>query len=73
MWKWVAAMGMAGAMWGQVVEEFAPPKAGCCLAAAAQGLADQLQDWNQLGRYAADNSKVTPGGVVFLGDSIIDA
>jgi len=62
---------------GQVVEQFAPPRANCCLPAAAKSLADQLQDWNQLGRYYADNQSLQqlppdPGRVVFLGDSIID-
>ena len=62
---------------GQVVEQFAPPRANCCLPAAAKGLADQLQDWNQLGRYYADNQKLMqsppePGRVVFMGDSITD-
>ena len=62
---------------GQLVEQFAPPRANCCLPAAAKGLADQLQDWNQLGRYYADNQKLQqlppdPGRVVFLGDSITD-
>jgi hypothetical protein len=67
---------MGGAsVWGQVVEQVPPIKANCCLATAAQALADQLQDWNQLGRYAADNEAVAAGGeeagrVVFLGDSI---
>jgi lysophospholipase L1-like esterase len=61
----------------QVVEQFAPPRANCCLPAAAKGLADQLQDWNQLGRYYADNERLKklppePGRVVFLGDSITD-
>lgn len=64
-------------VFGQMVEEFAPPKAGCCLAGAAQTLADQLQDWNQLGRYHKDNLALLakgpePGRVVFLGDSITD-
>ena len=61
----------------QLVEEYAPPKANCCLAGTAQTLADQLQDWNQLGRYHADNAKLRampaePGRVVFYGDSITD-
>ncbi len=43
----------------------------------AQGLADQLQDWNQLGRYHADDERLKalspdPNRVVFLGDSITD-
>src|SRR6476646_1652203 len=63
---------------GQVVDQFAPPRANCCLPATAKGLADQLQDWNQLGRYYADNQRLKqlppePGRVVFLGDSITDA
>src|SRR5438552_15903546 len=62
---------------GQVADNFSPPKAPCCLAAAAQTLADQLQDWNQLGRYFADNQrlKAMPADlrrVVFFGDSITD-
>jgi lysophospholipase L1-like esterase len=61
----------------QVVEQFAPPRANCCLPATAKSLADQLQDWNQLGRYYADNQRLKqlppePGRVVFLGDSITD-
>ena len=61
----------------QLVEEYNPPKAGCCLPATAQSLADQLQDWNQLGRYHADNERLKaqpPDSqrVVFLGDSITD-
>ena len=59
------------------MEQFAPPRANCCLPATAKGLADQLQDWNQLGRYYADNQRLKqlppePGRVVFLGDSITD-
>ena len=62
---------------GQLVEQFAPPRANCCLPATAKALADQLQDWNQLGRYYPDNQRLKqlppdPGRVVFLGDSITD-
>src|ERR1035441_5058523 len=62
---------------GQVVEQFAPPRANCCLPATAKSLADQLQDWNQLGRYYADNQRFQQlppdtDRVVFLGDSITD-
>lgn len=61
----------------QLVDDFHPPRANCCLASTAQTLADQLQDWNQLGRYHADNEKLkaqgpVAGRVVFLGDSITD-
>jgi lysophospholipase L1-like esterase len=66
-----------GAAGAQVVETFAPPRANCCLPATAKSLADQLQDWNQLGRYYADNQKLKAlppdsGRVVFMGDSITD-
>jgi lysophospholipase L1-like esterase len=61
----------------QLVEEYNPPKANCCLASFARNLADQLQDWNQLGRYHRDNERLKalpadPRRVVFLGDSITD-
>lgn len=61
----------------QLVDDFNPPPATCCLASAAQNLANQLLDWNQLGRYHADNEKlrtqqVPAGRVVFMGDSITD-
>jgi lysophospholipase L1-like esterase len=65
---------LAGA---QLVEEYNPPRGNCCLAGTAQTLANQLLDWNQLGRYHADNEKLKaqpadPGRVVFMGDSITD-
>jgi lysophospholipase L1-like esterase len=61
----------------QLVEDYNPPKANCCLAGFAHSLADQLQDWSQLGRYHQDNERVKglpagPRRVVFLGDSITD-
>ncbi len=61
----------------QLVDDYNPPKAGCCLQSTAQNLADQLQDWNQLGRYHADNLRLQAlpaeaKRVVFLGDSITD-
>ena len=61
----------------QLVQDFNPPPAPCCLRGAAALFADQLQDWNQLGRYRQDNlrlEKAPPveGRVVFLGDSITD-
>jgi len=62
----------------QLADDYAPPRANCCLLTAAQSLADQLKDWNQLGRYYADNERLRklpaePGRVVFFGDSITDA
>lgn len=62
---------------GQLVNDFQPAKANCCLLGAAQHLAEQLADWNQLGRYHADDERLKamppePGRVVFLGDSITD-
>jgi acyl-CoA thioesterase I len=62
---------------GQLVEDFHPAKANCCLVWAAQNLANELADWNQLGRYHADDERLKamptePGRVVFLGDSITD-
>jgi lysophospholipase L1-like esterase len=67
----------AGSASAQIVEDFNPARANCCLAGTAQQLATQLLDWNQLGRYHADNEKlkkqVDPGRVVFMGDSITDA
>jgi len=61
----------------QLVEEYNPPKTNCCLVGLAHSLADQLQDWNQLGRYHQDNERLKalpgePRRVVFLGDSITD-
>jgi lysophospholipase L1-like esterase len=61
----------------QLVEEFNPPRANCCLVMNARGLADQLQDWNQLGRYHQANLQLKsqaaePKRVVFMGDSITD-
>jgi lysophospholipase L1-like esterase len=73
----VCLNGFSGPAFAQLVEKYEPPKAGCCLQGQAQRLADQLQDWNQLGRYHDDNQKLQaeapqPGRVVFLGDSITD-
>ncbi len=61
----------------QLVDEFAPPRSNCCLASTAQTLANQLQDWNQFGRYHAENEKLKSQPaeaqrVVFMGDSITD-
>jgi lysophospholipase L1-like esterase len=61
----------------QLVQDFNPTPSPCCLPRLAAQLADQLQDWNQLGRYHRDNRRLesapaVPGRVVFLGDSITD-
>jgi lysophospholipase L1-like esterase len=61
----------------QLVNEYNPPRANCCLATSAKNLADQLQDWNQLGRYHKSNQEllgqsVPEDRVVFMGDSITD-
>ena len=68
---------LPGVLKAQLVKEFNPPKANCCLQFFAQSLADQLQAWNQFGRYHADDLKLEPQGavegrVVFMGDSITD-
>jgi acyl-CoA thioesterase-1 len=61
----------------QLADEFSPPRSNCCLATTAKSLADQLQDWNQLGRYHLANQQLKsqpadPKRVVFMGDSITD-
>jgi lysophospholipase L1-like esterase len=72
-----AALLVCSAARGQLVENYEPPKAGCCLTMTAKSLADQMQDWNQLGRYHTANEelKKQPAEakrVVFMGDSITD-
>jgi lysophospholipase L1-like esterase len=72
-----AAFVLAASAPAQLVDTYSPPKANCCLPGTAQNLADQLQDWNQLGRYHADDERLNqqppdPARVVFLGDSITD-
>lgn len=63
-----------GSARAQLVQEFQPAKTNCCLQFSAQALADQLQDWNQIGRYYNENIqlRVRPasGRVVFIGDAI---
>lgn len=65
------------ALHAQLVTQFNPPKSDCCLTSAAERLAGELQDWNQMGRYYQDDLRLekaprVPGRVVFLGDSITD-
>jgi lysophospholipase L1-like esterase len=68
---------LGGVANAQLADEFNPPRANCCLATTAKSLADQLQDWNQLGRYHQANEELKtqpadPARVVFMGDSITD-
>ena len=61
----------------QLVDEYNPPRSNCCLTNSAKALSDQLQDWDQIGRYhAADvelkKQPADPKRVVFMGDSITD-
>jgi lysophospholipase L1-like esterase len=72
-----AVLLVPGAAMAQLADEFNAPPTNCCLAGAAKTLADQLQDWNQLGRYYAANRELkqqpgNPKRVVFMGDSITD-
>jgi lysophospholipase L1-like esterase len=73
----VGALLLGGAAYAQLAEDFNPPRANCCLAMTAKGLADQLQDWNQLGRYHTANEQLKkqpadPKRVVYMGDSNTD-
>ena len=73
----IAGLRFGSALYAQVTEDFNPPRANCCLANTAKSLADQLQDWNQLGRYHQANQQlkkqpIDPKRVVFMGDSITD-
>jgi lysophospholipase L1-like esterase len=75
----IVACGLAApAVHAQIASEFTLPRpAACCLLNTATALAEQLQDWNQLGRYHEANRELLrrpaePGRVVFIGDSITD-
>jgi lysophospholipase L1-like esterase len=73
----VASLLLSMQSWAQLADEFNVPPANCCLWNTARSLADQLQDWNQLGRYHQANEELkksppVPGRVVFMGDSITD-
>lgn len=70
-------MAAAAPVPAQIAEEFSPPQSSCCLLGTAERLAQQLQDWNQLGRYHKSNMQLRaapgdPKRVVFMGDSITD-
>jgi len=72
-----AALLAPAAVQAQLTDDFNVPPANCCLAMTAHSLAEQLQDWNQLGRYHAANQELKqrpadPRRVVFMGDSITD-
>jgi lysophospholipase L1-like esterase len=62
----------------QIADDYTLPRpSNCCLLNTATTLAEQLQDWNQLGRYYEANGElmrraVDKGRVAFLGDSITD-
>ena len=67
----------AACMEAQVVDQYNPPPSRCCLASVGKGLADGLQDWNQMNRYYAadqvlEQAPPDPKRVVFMGDSITD-
>jgi len=74
----IAALAGAGTLNAQLAETYTLPRpANCCLLNTAVTLAEQLQDWNQLGRYHDANIElmkkpVDAGRVVFIGDSITD-
>jgi len=73
----LGALLLVGSSKAQLADNFDPPRANCCLLNNAKSLADQLQDWNQLGRYHAANQELRkqpadPKRVVFMGDSITD-
>src|SRR5580692_935643 len=66
---------LASAAYAQTVDDFKSPKTPCCIPGAVQRLADQLNDWNQLGQFYAANEDLKkqpadPKRVVFMGDSI---
>jgi len=71
------ALLLGGAAQAQLSEEFNAPPSNCCLPGSARMLADQLLDWNQLGRYHKANAALAqqppePKRVIFMGDSITD-
>jgi lysophospholipase L1-like esterase len=73
----LAATALAPAARCQLTDDFKPPQANCCLQMFAQRMADEMQDWNQLGRYREDDARLMAASpearrVVFLGDSITD-
>lgn len=78
LFSWIIASVLIGVdANAQLADNFSSPPANCCLAGMARNLADQLQDWNQIGRYYQANQELKkqpadPRRVVFMGDSITD-
>jgi lysophospholipase L1-like esterase len=73
----LAALMVSAPAFGQLTDAYQPGRSACCLPGTARNLADQLQDWNMLGRYYAANQDLKkqpadPKRVVFMGDSITD-
>ena len=58
LWPLMSALLFGGLGHAQLADEFTPPRANCCLVNNAKSLADQLQDWNQLGRYHRANQEL---------------
>jgi lysophospholipase L1-like esterase len=61
----------------QLLTEYEPVRDACCLSLTIRNISDQLQDWNQLSHYYANNLELRklpadPKRVVFMGDSITD-
>jgi len=61
----------------QLAPDFNPAPAPCCMPVMLEHFAQQLEDWNQLGRYHTDDLRLEKdppeeNRVVFLGDSITD-
>ena len=73
----ILGLSFGATVYAQLAGDFNPPRSNCCLANTAKTLADQLQDWNQLGRYHQANEQLKKQAtdskrVVFMGDSITD-
>lgn len=71
------SVGLPLGLRAQLMQDFNLPPGKCCLPVSAAQFAAQLQDWNQLGRYHADDLRLesataVDGRVVFMGDSITD-
>jgi lysophospholipase L1-like esterase len=74
--KFLLSLSLASAVWAQASAP-TPSSDDAALHKALDAAQKRLQDWPNLGRYRADNAKVTPPTadetrVVFMGDSITD-